>query len=84
NAYVSKTGKAKEEILALMDKETWLTAEEAVENGFADEIMFENTERPLLVADGGSGLISKEIINEVKKLKNQQNEPVVMVNKKEL
>ena len=42
-----------------MDKETWLTAEEAVENGFADEIMFENTERPLLVADGGSGLISK-------------------------
>lgn len=84
NAYVSKTGKAKEEILALMDKETWLTAEEAVENGFADEIMFENTERPLLVADGGSGLISKDIINEVKKLKNQQNEPVVMVNKKEL
>lgn len=46
--------------------------------------MFENTERPLLVADGGSGLISKDIINEVKKLKNQQNEPVVMVNKKEL
>lgn len=84
NAYVAKTGKTKEEILALMDKETWLTAEEAVENGFVDEIMFENTERPLLVADAGSGLISKDIINEVKKLKNQQNESVTMINKEEL
>ncbi|MGL9940911.1 head maturation protease, ClpP-related [Enterococcus faecalis] len=84
NAYVAKTGKTKEEILALMDKETWLTAEEAVENGFVDEIMFENIERPLLVADAGSGLISKDIINEVKKLKNQQNESVTMVNKEEL
>ncbi|ETC90812.1 Clp protease ClpP [Enterococcus faecalis] len=84
NAYVAKTGKTKEEILALMDKETWLTAEEAVENGFVDEIMFENTERPLLVADAGSGLISKDIINEVKKLKNQQNESMAMVNKEEL
>ncbi|MEB7428379.1 ATP-dependent Clp protease proteolytic subunit [Enterococcus faecalis] len=84
NAYVAKTGKTKEEILALMDKETWLTAEEAVENGFVDEIMFENIERPLLVADVGSGLISKDIINEVKKLKNQQNESVTMVNKEEL
>lgn len=84
NAYVAKTGKTKEEILTLMDKETWLTAEEAIENGFVDEIMFENTERPLLVADAGSGLISKDIINEVKKLKNQQNESVTMVNKAEL
>ncbi|EME3218580.1 hypothetical protein IGK80_000911 [Enterococcus sp. DIV0609] len=84
NAYVAKTGKTKEEILSLMDKETWLTAEEAVENGFVDEIMFENIERPLLVADAGSGLISKDIINEVKKLKNQQNESVTMVNKEEL
>lgn len=84
NAYVAKTGKTKEEILALMDKETWLTAEEAIENGFVDEIMFENIERPLLVADAGSGLISKDIINEVKKLKNQQNESVTMVNKEEL
>jgi ATP-dependent Clp protease protease subunit len=72
NAYVAKTGKSKDEVLALMENETWLTAEEAVENGFADSIMFENDERPQLVADGGSGLIPQKLIDEVKKLKNQQ------------
>ena len=71
NAYVAKTGKSKEEILALMDEETWLTAEEAVEHGFADSIMFENEQKPVLVADGGSGLIPQKLINELKKLKNQ-------------
>ena len=79
NAYVAKTGKSKEEVLALMENETWLTAEEAVENGFADSIMFENEERPQMVADGGSGLIPQKLINEVKKLKNQQS-PTVQMN----
>lgn len=78
NAYVAKTGKSKEEVLTLMENETWLTAEEAVENGFADSIMFENKERPQLVADGGSGLIPQKLINEVKKLKNQQSATVQM------
>ncbi len=36
--YVKKTGKEISEILALMKKETWLTAEEALEWGFIDEI----------------------------------------------
>lgn len=38
NAYVVKTGRPKDEILQLMNKETWLTAERAVELGFVDEI----------------------------------------------
>lgn len=38
NAYVEKTGRSKEEILALMDKETWLPADKAVELGFVDGI----------------------------------------------
>ena len=37
-AYSEKTGKPKEEILQMMAKETWMTAEEAVAMGFADEI----------------------------------------------
>lgn len=40
NAYALKTGKSKEELLALMDSETWMNAQKAVELGFADEIMF--------------------------------------------
>lgn len=38
NDYVAKTGKDREEIAALMDAETWFSAEEAVENGFADAV----------------------------------------------
>jgi ATP-dependent protease ClpP protease subunit len=38
NAYVMKTGMSRDEVLKLMDKETWLTAERAVELGFADAI----------------------------------------------
>ena len=37
-AYIAKAGKSREEVLALMDKETWLTAARAVELGLADEI----------------------------------------------
>lgn len=37
-AYINKTGKSEKELLAMMDKETWLTAKEAVELGFCDEM----------------------------------------------
>lgn len=50
NAYIDKTGIEKDELLELMNHETWLTAEQAVEKGFADEVMFQSNEAPLLVA----------------------------------
>lgn len=78
NAYMLKTGLSKEDLLAKMDEETWLTAEEAVELGFADEQMFESNERPILVADGGAGLVPKAVIDKVKELRkdNKQTEEV--------
>lgn len=39
NAYIEKTGMTQEALLELMDKETWMTAQEAIEYGFVDEIM---------------------------------------------
>lgn len=36
--YSSRTGMSDEDITALLDAETWLTAEEAVTKGFADEV----------------------------------------------
>ncbi|MCY7218511.1 head maturation protease, ClpP-related [Streptococcus dysgalactiae] len=39
NAYVAKTGKSEDEIMDLMRNETYMSAQEAVENGFADEVM---------------------------------------------
>lgn len=38
SAYVEKTGKSKDEIIQMMDAETWITADKAVEMGFIDAI----------------------------------------------
>ena len=37
-AYISETDKPEDEIYALMDAETWMTADEAIEFGFIDEV----------------------------------------------
>ena len=51
-AYVQKTGMERTELLDLMDRETWITAERAVELGFADGILGEGEEEPLVAAAG--------------------------------
>ncbi len=38
-AYMGRTSKTEEEIAALMDKEMWIDATEALENGLVDEIL---------------------------------------------
>lgn len=38
-AYMSRSGKSEEEIRDMLSKDTWLTAAEAVEHGFADEVV---------------------------------------------
>ena len=40
-AYTAKTGRPQEEILKLMDRETWLTTNQALEMGFVDGISSE-------------------------------------------
>lgn len=64
NAYMIKTNKGREEILDLMDKETWLSATKAVELGFADEVMFVGDNSPLLVASAyTSQMLPQEVVN---------------------
>lgn len=48
-AYVAKTGREEDEILKLMDRETWLTANQALEMGFVDKIS--ESEQPVLTND---------------------------------
>ncbi len=61
NSYCLKTGKDKEEISALMDKETWLDGEQAVESGFCDEIMFGSTNTE--VADANRVVVNSVAID---------------------
>lgn len=73
NAYRLKTGKTQEELLALMDKETWMTAERAKELGFIDEIMFED-DIQLVASTDFSGMLPPQVINKIRNLiKNPHN-----------
>lgn len=54
NAYIGKTGKPMEDLLALMNKTTWFTAQSAVEAGFADKVMFQDEVVPEFVASVSS------------------------------
>lgn len=38
-AYVNRTGKSEQQVIDWLDAETWFTAEEALDNGFIDEII---------------------------------------------
>lgn len=72
SAYILKTGKTKEEILEMMDSEKWFTAEQAKEQGFIDEVMFENPQGVQLVANIEPNIIPLEVINRMKQQKAQQ------------
>ena len=73
NAYMLKSGKNREEILQLMDDETWMTAEKAKEYGFVDEILFQNDipENELLVASATSEMLPQAVINQMQKKRQQ-------------
>ena len=59
NAYEIKTGLSRAKLSHLMDAETWMDANKAVELGFADEIMQRNTETENGAAPTVSMLYSK-------------------------
>lgn len=63
NAYVAKTGLSEEEILDMMRNETYMSANDAIEKGFADELM--TFEKDLgAVASLESGLLPQAVIDD--------------------
>lgn len=69
SAYKAKTGKTEEEIMALMDEETWMTAEQALEHGFVDSIMFADDVADLgIVASHESGALPTAVVTKMKNL----------------
>lgn len=51
-AYVAKAGMTQEEALAMMERETWLTAQQALERGLIDKVMFEDAVAPDVLVAG--------------------------------
>ena len=72
-AYMQKSGMSKEEALAMMEAETWMTAEKAKEKGLIDGIMFESAE-PLRLTASNFALPSAEQMEKVKNLIKEQTE----------
>lgn len=76
SAYVAKTGKPEAEIAAMMDAETWITAEQAVELGLVDRVMQPDTGQKPLAADFYSGMLSEDALKRAENfLKGQAAEP---------
>lgn len=71
-AYEAKTGMKQTDLLHLMSQETWLTAQEAVDKGFADEIMFVDQKEPQVV-NSISHIPSKKAVNKLFNLISQVN-----------
>ena len=71
-AYEAKTGMQQSDLLNLMAKETWLTAKDAVDKGFADEIMFVDETQPQAV-NSISEIPSKQALNKFMTLLSKTN-----------
>lgn len=64
NAYRLKTKLSEKELLDLMDHETWLTPQEALEKGFVDEILFDDKNTLKFVA--GPKMLSQDTIKKAR------------------
>lgn len=67
-AYMDKTGMAQEDLLQMMKDETWLSASDAKEKGFVDEIMF--SEQAKAVASA-TGALPQNVIDTMRQQKQQ-------------
>ncbi len=70
NAYLIKSGKTQDEFLQMMDNETWLTAQQALEYNLVDEIMFQN-EAPQLIASVQNTILPQNVIDKTRNMKNE-------------
>ena len=89
-AYELKTGMKQTDILQLMSNETWMNAKVAVDKGFADEIMFNESDDEPIFENAVHALPSKAAINKFKnliakeKLNKQSSQPTNSVRERKL
>lgn len=89
-AYELKTGLSQTDILQMMSNETWMNAKVAVDKGFADEIMFNESDDEPTFENAIHALPSKAAINKFKnliakeKLNKQPSQPKNSLREKKL
>lgn len=70
DAYSKKTGLDKEGLADLMDNQTFMTAQEAMDYGFADEVLEEEKELDLVASFESS--LNSDFIDKIKNLKENE------------
>ena len=75
SAYVDKSGMSEAEALQMMEHTTWLTAEQALERGLIDGVMFQEKESVPLVAGPLFALPTKEQMEKVSRAMKEKDEP---------
>ncbi len=69
NAYILKTGMEKAALMSMMDKTTWINAEDAVQMHFADKVMFESENGlPMVAAAPGTFLLNRSQVEKISKI----------------
>ena len=71
SAYVAKSGMSEKDVLNMMDKTTYLTADEAVKLKLVDRVMFK-TESPQQFAASASGLLPRAVVDKIRSLLNEK------------
>ena len=74
-AYMAKAGMSREDALAMMERETWLTAQQALEMKLIDKIMFEESKTEVMSAAVGFKLPTMEQLEKVRKMAGKETEP---------
>lgn len=75
SAYEAKSGMSEKEVLDMMDKTTYLTADEAVKLKLVDRVMFKapaQTEAPQQLAASASGLLPRAAVEKIRGLIRNQ------------
>lgn len=78
SAYQLKSGKPYDELLSMMDDETWLNAQQALDLNLVDGIMFQNA--PKMAASLPSGILPQNIVDKIRQMKDNlvpPKEPVI-------
>jgi ATP-dependent Clp protease protease subunit len=65
--YTEKSGLSREEVIKIMDAETWLTGDEALEKGFADQVM--DAKEVAASLNGGQATINGQVVD-ISRFKN--------------
>lgn len=84
-AYRLKTGMSEDELIGLMDEETWLTADEAVKKGFIDKVTeYAEKTKEVKLAASLNGLIPDTIIKQMRDEKTQLTAKLELLKRKEV